>query len=350
MHKSLLLRLTTFSPVGGHSYLCILPEDLPPGDSLEHPLRSAIEVFEDGRALGPAHTLHQEIQIDGGGGFSHWQNALYLSTSDNSDPWRNGKAYEAYVPARPPSERQQRLRHLIGGLRDDMAEIEAYDLAEALFYEACPSGFIGDVTKTCWQDQHFVQDYQRLVPFNRRSFERKYVVSQLVMGLRNVAGDMAECGVYNGATAYFMARASVQAGTSRRLHLFDSFEGLSQPGPIDGNFWTRGGLAMPERVARGNLEGCDGIHFYRGWIPDRFAEVADRRFAFVHIDVDLYQPTLDSVAFFYQRLVPGGIIVCDDYGFTTCPGATRAMDEFMADKPEHIVHLPTGQGVIFRGR
>ena len=107
---------------------------------------------------------------------------------------------------------------------------------------------------------------------------------------------------------------------------------------------------MPERVARGNLEGCDGIHFYRGWIPERFAEVADRRFAFVHIDVDLYQPTLDSVAFFYQRLVPGGIIVCDDYGFTTCPGATRAMDEFMADKPEHIVHLPTGQGVIFRGR
>lgn len=342
--------MTTFTADGGHCYRCRLPDGLPAGDCSEQPMLSAVEVFEDGHALGPSHTEHGQIRTLGAGRYSHWHNVLYLSASDASDPTTNGRTYTLYVPGRPPSERQRRLQHFVDVLRDDMPELDAYNLAEALFYEAFPAGFIGDFAKRCWGDQAFVADYLRLSPFNRRSFERKFAVSQLVMGLKNVPGDMAECGVYNGATAYFMARASTQVGTSRHLHLFDSFEGLSRPGPTDGSFWTAGGLAMPEHVARGNLDGFENIHFHKAWIPGRFEETADRRFAFVHIDVDLYQPTLDSVAFFYPRLVDGGMIVCDDYGFNTCPGATRALDEFMADKPEHIVHLPTGQGVIFRGR
>ena len=45
---------------------------------------------------------------------------------------------------------------------------------------------------------------------------------------------------------------------------------------------------------------------------------------------------------------PGGIILCDDYGFLTCPGAKTAMDAFFADKPEEIVNLPTGQGLVIK--
>jgi hypothetical protein len=229
-----------------------------------------------------------------------------------------------------------------------MSEIEAYAVAERLFYEVFPRGFIGDFAKTCWEDAGFVADYLRLVPDNRRSFERKYVVSQLVMALGDVPGDLAECGVYNGATAYFMAAAAEKRGPARLVHLFDSFEGLSMPGANDGNFWSGGGLAMPEAVVRENLRDYSGVRVHPGWIPTRFAEVRDRRFAFVHIDVDLYEPTRDSIEFFYPLLSPGGVIVCDDYGYKTCPGATKAMDDFMRDKPEHVVHLPTGQGVIFR--
>ena len=70
------------------------------------------------------------------------------------------------------------------------------------------------------------------------------------------------------------------------------------------------------------------------------------RFSFVHLDVDLYQPTMDSLEFFYGRMNPCSIILCDDYGFVTCPGAKKAMDSFFADKPEEIVSLPTGQGFV----
>jgi hypothetical protein len=60
----------------------------------------------------------------------------------------------------------------------------------------------------------------------------------------------------------------------------------------------------------------------------------------------LYQPTFASVSFFYPRMNSGGLMLFDDYGFATCPGARRAIDEFFADKPEPIIDLPTGQAFV----
>jgi hypothetical protein len=66
--------------------------------------------------------------------------------------------------------------------------------------------------------------------------------------------------------------------------------------------------------------------------------------------IAIFEPTSEALAFFGPRMVPGGLIVCDDYGFETCPGARRAMDEHADAAGQTIVHLPTGQGVIFAGR
>ena len=97
------------------------------------------------------------------------------------------------------------------------------------------------------------------------------------------------------------------------------------------------------------LEGHEAVRLLKGWIPERFAEVADRRFAFVHVDVDLLAPTRDSVSFFYPRLNDGGILLCDDYGFTSCPGATRAIDDYLTDKPEKMIALSGGGGFLIKG-
>ena len=94
------------------------------------------------------------------------------------------------------------------------------------------------------------------------------------------------------------------------------------------------------------LSGFSNFEFHPGWIPDRFADVADRKFSFVHIDVDLAEPTLASLAFFYPRMQAGGIIVCDDYGQGTSPGATEAVDRFLATKPERMLMLPDGGGFM----
>jgi hypothetical protein len=171
------------------------------------------------------------------------------------------------------------------------------------------------------------------------------MVHQLLKLTESVQGDTAECGVYKGATSYLICQA--ENGIPRTHFIFDSFEGLSQPTTEEGNYWTKGDLATSLERTRANLP-FPNVSYHKGWIPDRFEDVADRRFAFVHIDVDLGQPTLDSLKFFYPRMNRGGIIVCDDYGFLTCPGATKAFDEFQLGKPEKIIAPPCGGGFIVK--
>jgi hypothetical protein len=117
---------------------------------------------------------------------------------------------------------------------------------------------------------------------------------------------------------------------------------------MDGAYWRPNDLACPEDRVRANLVGLDPVAIHKGWIPSGFSDVEEVTFSFVHLDVDLYQPTLDSLQFFYPRLPPGGILLCDDYGFVTCPGARKAMDEFFADKPEPIIQSPSGQGFVIK--
>jgi len=87
---------------------------------------------------------------------------------------------------------------------------------------------------------------------------------------------------------------------------------------------------------------------YKGWIPNEFPKVNNVKFAFVHIDVDIFQPTRDSLEFFYPRLVPGELFVFDDYGFDLCPSVTKAVDDFFLDKPERLVNLPSGGAFLIR--
>jgi hypothetical protein len=342
-----LVRLSVFESAGGHCFTVRLAEDLPHGDTAGDPYISHLVLFEDGVCLGPPHAVHDLIREKGGGLFSHWQDTLYLSTSDNTDPRRNGRDYRIYAPP----VRRGPVQHALGALDslpDDHTLQLAYAAVERCLTILYPKAKIGEDFKSFWNDTAFIEAYRALVGDNYRALERKYAVYNLLSSLHWLGGEIAECGTYNGSTAYFMALASQQSDRNRQIHLFDSFQGLSRPGAEDGSYWKAGDLACPEQTAQRNLAEFHNIHIHRGWIPAEFRRVADNRFCFVHVDVDIYQPTRDSIEFFFPRLESGGMLVCDDYGFDSCPGARRAMDDFFADKRERIIHLPTGQGLVIK--
>jgi len=182
-------------------------------------------------------------------------------------------------------------------------------------------------------------------PHLLREWDRAYLLDQLASAVFGFAGSTAECGSYKGLSSFIICRRTQPGGTH---HIFDSFEGLSRPDPADGTAWSEGDMAIGEDEVLDNLIGFD-VRAHKGWIPERFSDVDDEKFVLVHIDVDLYQPTYESLKFFYDRVVRGGLIVCDDYGFRSCPGARRAVDEFLIDKSEVVLSIPTGQGVIIRG-
>jgi O-methyltransferase len=201
-----------------------------------------------------------------------------------------------------------------------------------------------------WNDEWFNAYLERFDELTSNNADRHWVLAQLMRLVVEVPGDTAECGVFKGASSYLICAANRKARDRKVHHAFDSFAGLSEPSEKDGSFWERGDLACSLDVVRSNLAEFDedAVSFHQGWIPDRFADVSDQRFSFVHIDVDLYEPTRDSLAFFYPRMQARGIILCDDYGFTTCLGATAAFDEYLLDKPEPMIMLPCGGGFLIK--
>lgn len=212
-------------------------------------------------------------------------------------------------------------------------------------------GFHVHTRHMVWKDQHFFRKAREQAEgITGIPDPRSFVLQSCLRALANVEGDVAECGVRNGRSTLFMLTADLR---ERQYHLFDSFEGLSDPSSEDrmkggAHRWKKGDLSASEARVRETLSGFSNLHFHVGWIPQTLGAVSDKAFAFVHIDVDLYEPTRDSLAFFFDRVVPGGLIVCDDYGSAYCPGARKAFDEFFANRAEKIIELPTGQALVWK--
>ncbi len=204
-----------------------------------------------------------------------------------------------------------------------------------------------------WMADENFNAYLRLVgeaaPIKSISVSRHWMLYQLLRLTENVPGDTAECGVFRGAGSYLIVAFSERSGGAKSHHLFNSFEGLSEPKGCDGLLWRQGDFSAAPDSAMKLLARFSNVQSHRGWIPSRFHEVSERSFSFVHIDVDLYEPTRDSIEFFYPRLSPGAVLVCDDFGMTTCPGATKAIEEFLRGKPEKMIFLPDGGGFFIKG-
>ena len=223
---------------------------------------------------------------------------------------------------------------------------QSYELFYEIGRKLLPRFAINEDARIILDDQQFLEYFEKFAENNYKSFERRWNLKEFLKLVQNVDGDLAECGTYKGAAAFLFCTFAQEH--NRKVHLFDSFQGLSEPGANDGVFWQKGNLSASEQLVHDTLNGFSCFKTYPGWIPSTFPNVSDRLFAFLHVDVDLEQPTYDTLEFFYPRLNKGAVVILDDHGFRTCPGARKAALEFMRDKPEQILDLSTGQGLIIK--
>lgn len=177
---------------------------------------------------------------------------------------------------------------------------------------------------------------------------RCFMLYQAALLARDVPGDAAEVGVYRGGTARILSRLLGKPG--RTLHLFDTFEGMPETDPdkdaISKGLFSDSSL---ERV-KAFLKDEKDVAFYQGLFPQTAGPVKDRRFAFVHVDVDIHRSIVDCCEFFHPRLERGGVLLFDDYGTPSCPGVKPAVDEFCRKAGETPFYLPTGQCLVFKTR
>ena len=195
-------------------------------------------------------------------------------------------------------------------------------------------------------DPEFVPIYQNVRERSLMDMRRAYTLYQLARLSDPVPGDIAEVGMYRGASAKIMLQAT---SGQKQFWGFDTFSGLPAPDAKLDPYWTEHNLGDTSLDEVKAFVADPRAHLVRGIFPQTAnAMPANAKFSLVHIDVDLYEAARDCCAYFYDRLSPNGMIVFDDYGFLSCPGVRKAVDEFFAGKPDKPVYLPSGQAVYFR--
>lgn len=168
------------------------------------------------------------------------------------------------------------------------------------------------------------------------------VVHSLAGACRAIPGDYAEVGVFRGTSAKIISEAK----GDKNLFLFDTFEGLPLPGKEDERF-TAHQFAESFLAVKNRLQAYENVFITPGIFPASGAHLRNHHFAFVHLDVDLYTSTRESLEFFYPRMNPGGIILSHDYA--QAEGVRHAFDEFFASRPERVVRLPMSQCMVVCG-
>lgn len=194
----------------------------------------------------------------------------------------------------------------------------------------------------------FWEVYGEADPYTIISPDRCYVLYILGRQLLSLDGDFWECGVYRGGTAIILNRLldRFEPHGSKTLHIFDTFSGMPEPDPVKdvhekGDFHETSLEAVKER-----LPNLNRVEVHQGFMPDTFVGLEDVAIALAHVDVDLHQSVKTCCTFIYPRLVPGGFMIFDDYGFQRCPGARAAVDEYFEDKAEFPLVLLTGQALV----
>ena len=190
--------------------------------------------------------------------------------------------------------------------------------------------------------------FDRVRPHTLVSPDRCWMLLHLMRHALALPGDFAEFGVFRGGTALLAAEVLRDAGDPRALHLFDSFAGM--PETSEGEAFSAGDFdRTSEKAVRALIEPTSvDARFHVGFIPDTFPEANVTALAFAHVDVDLYQSVLDCVEFAYPRLVAGGIMIFDDYGFPSCTRSREAADLAFATRREKPIYLPTGQAMVIK--
>jgi macrocin-O-methyltransferase TylF-like protien len=153
---------------------------------------------------------------------------------------------------------------------------------------------------------------------------RMGTLARIARDLSQLPGDMAELGVYKGGSAKVLASMAPH----KTLHLFDTFQGIPEDDFILGGH-KKGDFAANIEAVRTYLSGYKTT-FNVGRFPETTNNIpSTTRFSLVHLDADIYQSTVDGIKFFWPRLVPGGLLLFDDFRWKNCPGVEKAIQELL---------------------
>ena len=205
------------------------------------------------------------------------------------------------------------------------------------------------------QDERFAAAAERVGKRTKLDEDRLWILWQAARNAATLELPILEAGSYRGGSAWFLAHAvRERIGRELPLDAIDTFEGHPEQAITaqDHAYHAAGrfGDASYEKVQR-YLSEFELATVHKGEFSAVVPTLPHERYGLAHLDMDLYRPTQEALAFCAARMPAGGVIVVDDYGSPKCPGIRQAVEEFLAAQPAFQAwHPHTEQIVLVRVR
>jgi len=205
-------------------------------------------------------------------------------------------------------------------------------------------------------DEETIRLFEWVKPHTMTGIARVHALRRAVeyVARCDIPGDVVECGVWRGGSMMAVARTLVENNSAdRTLHLFDTFEGMTEPTEADrdvdgtpaaqwlgqgdrdvNDVWSYAPLDEVKRAMA--LTGYDQgrIRYVKGKVEETLPCHAPKQIALLRLDTDWYESTYHELVHLYPRLSKGGVLIIDDYGHWQ--GARQAVDEYFAARPEPV--------------
>lgn len=203
-------------------------------------------------------------------------------------------------------------------------------------------------------EPEFLTLYQRCAGQTMTSVERMYALRQAIRYLHkaSIKGAIVECGVWRGGSMMMAALSLLELGeNSRELYLFDTYQGMPPPGPEDiraetgepaqllldteprdtSDIWAVAPYDVVSMNMRSTGYPSRRINMVEGRVEDTIPAKAPEQIALLRLDTDWYRSTAHELSHLYPRLMTGGVLIVDDYGYWR--GSRQATDEYFCKRP-----------------
>lgn len=201
------------------------------------------------------------------------------------------------------------------------------------------------------QFSHLKDQSEALNPLKWRHY---FVYWSALSAAKSTKGDiknLVEMGTCDGLTAFFAMTAMKNLNLDYKCYMYDAWEAMkgdhlfASEKSKDGMY---GYLELDTTLD--NLKDFSrNTVFNKGYIPDSFGDsINPLDLTWLHIDLNAAAPSRASLEFFYEKLLPGGIILFDDYASHDHVETKRVVDTFFHLKNVNLIQLPTGQSMVFK--
>lgn len=202
-------------------------------------------------------------------------------------------------------------------------------------------------TYSPWLEEGFIKYFNdEIKDFTLKDIYRCYELNQLANQMMSLKGSVIEIGVWRGGSAKILEK---NLGEGNKLYLCDTFNGVVKAGIKDKTY--KGGEHSDtsfEEVSK-IFNHNSSVKILQGIFPEQTAHlIDDEPFKLCHIDVDVYESAKDIFEWIYPKLIIGGVVVFDDYGFAACEGVTSYVNSLIGNLDFRAIYNLNGHAVLIK--